>query len=96
MRYNHPGGRVRVTAARVAPDEVAVRATDSGPGIAPELIERLFVPFDRLDVADGPGTGLGMVLARGLTEAMSGTLTVHSTPGRCTSIGVQLPTRGPP
>ncbi|MBC8092823.1 MAG: HAMP domain-containing histidine kinase, partial [Pseudonocardia sp.] len=96
VRYNHAGGRVRVTAASVERDEVAVRVTDSGPGIAPELIERLFVPFDRLDVADGPGTGLGMVLARGLTEAMSGTLTVHSTPGCGTTMEIRLPGRCAP
>lgn len=96
VRYNHAGGRVRVTAASVARDEVAVRVTDSGPGIAPELIERLFVPFDRLDVNDGPGTGLGMVLARGLTEAMSGTLTVHSTPGCGTTMEIRLPGRCAP
>lgn len=96
VRYNHRGGWVRVT-AEPAGACVAVRVADSGPGIAPELIDRLFVPFDRLGAHDGPGTGLGMVLARGLAEAMDGSLLVHSAPGAGTIMEVRLPacTPGP-
>ena len=88
VRYNHSGGWVRVGA-----EPGAVRVTDSGPGIPDELVERLFVPFDRLgaDTGPEPGAGLGMVLARGLAEAMGGSLTVHSEPGRGTTVLVTLP-----
>ncbi|MHA6781200.1 ATP-binding protein [Pseudonocardia saturnea] len=89
VRYNHAGGWVRVDA-----EPGAVRVTDSGPGIPDELVERLFVPFDRLgaDTGPEPGAGLGMVLARGLAEAMGGSLTVDSEPGRGTTVLVALPT----
>ena len=58
--------------------------TDTGPGIAPELHERLFAPFDRLDAdAKGiEGTGLGLALSRGLMEAIGGSLGVDSASGR--------------
>ena len=62
---------------------------DSGPGIAPDLLPRLFTPF-----AVGPGTpglGLGLYLARGIAEAHGGTLTVDSTPGSGTSVRLAFP-----
>jgi hypothetical protein len=57
-----------------------IHITDNGPGISAELLPRLFVPFDRLGVEahDREGTGLGLPLARGLVEAMHGSLTVRS------------------
>jgi signal transduction histidine kinase len=55
------------------------------------MIDRLFVPFDRLDTQDGPGTGLGMVLAKGLATAMNGSLSVDSTLGEGTTVQVLLP-----
>jgi signal transduction histidine kinase len=90
VRYNNRGGRVRVTAAPSAAG-VVISVADSGPGIPADMIDRLFVPFDRLGAREGPGTGLGMVLARGLTEAMDGALTVRSAPGAGTTIDVRLP-----
>jgi PAS domain S-box-containing protein len=90
VRYNRPAGRVRVSAEH-GPGEVVMRVADTGPGVAPELIERMFVPFDRLGVEGGPGAGLGMALARGLTEAMGGSLTVCSTPGAGTTVKVRVP-----
>ncbi|HVL85757.1 MAG TPA: ATP-binding protein [Pseudonocardia sp.] len=95
VRYNHAGGAVLVTAERDAEHEpaagVTVRVSDSGPGIPEELLDRVFVPFDRLGLEDGPGSGLGMVLARGLTEAMGGRLAVHSRPGEGTTVEVWMP-----
>lgn len=92
VRYNHRGGWVRVTAETIGDHDVAVQVVDSGPGIPAAMIDRLFVPFDRLDTQDGPGTGLGMALARGLTSAMDGSLSVRSTPGEGTTMEVRLPT----
>lgn len=93
VRYNRPGGGVRVTAA---PDRAAtvLAVADTGPGIPAHLVERLFVPFDRLgaDTGPEPGAGLGMVLARGLTEAMGGRLVVRSAPGRGTTVEIRLDT----
>ncbi|HEX8219935.1 MAG TPA: GAF domain-containing sensor histidine kinase [Chloroflexia bacterium] len=62
---------------------------DEGPGIAPELMPRLFTRF-----ASGPdsaGLGLGLYLARSIAEAHGGTLTVTSSPGQGTSFQLALP-----
>ena len=64
---------------------------DTGPGIAAEHLGRLFTPFDRLGRDSEEGVGLGLPLARGLTEAMGGTLDVHSEVGAGTTVTVLLP-----
>lgn len=55
---------------------------DTGVGIAPEHIERIFEPFERLETMRGaPGVGLGLTITRLLVDIMGGSLTVESTPG---------------
>ena len=53
--------------------------------------ERVFAPFQRLgDAPSGQGVGLGLAVARGLTEAMAGTLTAEDTPGGGLTMVVSL------
>lgn len=92
IRYNHPGGWVQMTAeAHGLEATIAVR--DSGRGIPDELLDRLFTPFDRLGAEDysEPGAGLGLVLARALTEAMDGRLHIRTAAGAGTTVAVLLP-----
>lgn len=89
VRYNHPGGWVRIGAEPDA-GAVTVAVRDSGPGIAAELLDRLFTPFDRLGSAE-PGVGLGLVVARGLTEAMGGNLCIRTAAGAGTTVCVRVP-----
>lgn len=60
-----------------------LRVIDTGSASLPEDLEELFVPFQRFGDAGGghSGTGLGLAVARGLTEAMGGTLQARRTPG---------------
>lgn len=73
-------------------DRVSLRVTDHGPGVAPGALEAIFQPFQRLgDVPAGDGVGLGLAVARGLSEAMGGTLTAEETPGGGLTLVLDLP-----
>jgi signal transduction histidine kinase len=91
VRFSPSGSTVRIV---TEPRDGCgcIHVIDQGPGIPAELLARLFVPFDRLgaDAGREGGAGLGLVLARRLTEAMGGTLDLDSTVGRGTHITVTL------
>jgi PAS domain S-box-containing protein len=92
IKYNHAGGSVTLTSEEVA-GRLRLRVTDTGPGVAPQLHERLFAPFDRLDAESKgiEGTGLGLALSRGLMEAIGGSLGVESAPGVGSTFWLELP-----
>ncbi len=92
IKYNRPQGRV-VVSTEIVEDMVRISVRDTGLGISPEMVERLFIPFDRLNVESTgiEGTGLGLALSKNLTEAMGGTLSFDSTPGKGSVFTIQLP-----
>jgi len=92
IKYNHPGGTVTLTSDEHA-GRVRLRVTDTGAGVAPELHERLFAPFDRLDAESKgiEGTGLGLALSKGLMEAIGGSIGVESEPGVGSTFWMELP-----
>ncbi len=89
-----PGGQGRLwlsTRRRAAHLEIEV--ADSGCGIAPEQVERVFDPF--FTTRDpGQGTGLGLSLSRQIVESHAGTLTLRSVVGEGTRVIVALPLDG--
>jgi len=91
VRFSPPHSTVCV-ATEEGDGCASIHVSDQGPGIPSELLARLFVPFDRLgaDAGREGGAGLGLVLARRLTEAMNGTLEVSSVVGVGTHITVTL------
>lgn len=103
LRFSSPDTTVTI---RIEPDSgrrpaaASIHVIDQGPGIPDDLLRRLFVPFDRLgaDAGREGGAGLGLVLAKRLTEAMGGTLDLDSTVGDGTHVTITLqepPTESP-
>ena len=93
IKYNRDGGTVAVGCSDATGGMVRVSVTDTGPGIAPERMHRLFAPFDRLDADQSgkAGTGLGLTLSKGLVEAMGGTMGADSTLGGGSTFWFELP-----
>ena len=92
IKYTNPDGQVSVRAGR-EDHEVWIDVGDTGPGIPPEEQERIFAPFYRSNrLARFPqGMGLGLTIARDLTEAHGGSLQVHSVPGDGSHFIIRLP-----
>jgi signal transduction histidine kinase/response regulator RpfG family c-di-GMP phosphodiesterase len=87
-------GTITVTASQGPRDTVCFSVQDTGIGIPPEYQERIFEEFVQVDTPMNrkvKGTGLGLPLARRLSEMMGGTLTVRSTPGEGSTFTVTLP-----
>ena len=93
VRFTPPGGTVVVAATR-QDDRVVVDVRDSGVGIAPEHLPRLFERFYRADASrsrEGGGTGIGLAIARSIVESHGGRITASSEPGRGSSFTFDLP-----
>jgi len=74
--------------------EVSVSVQDTGPGIAPEHLNRIFDRFFRIDQSRSRelgGTGLGLAIARLLAELQGGRIEVDSAPGRGSTFTLWLP-----
>ena len=101
VKYNRAGGHVRWTLAPLWLDGASawcLQIEDDGLGMDPQQLARLFQPFERLGRENSgiEGTGLGLVIARRLVEALGGRITVHSSMGQGTCVQVQLPATAAP
>ena len=94
IKYNRAGGQVRWSLEQAAPGRAALVIEDDGPGLTREQLGRLFQPFERLgkETSGIEGTGLGLIIARKLTEEMGGSLDVSSRPGMGTRVRIEMPT----
>jgi signal transduction histidine kinase len=92
IKYNRPGGTLTIQASTEDQD-VRIDVLDTGRGMTRDELDRLFVPFERLDAAHRgiEGNGLGLAVSKMLAESMEGTIEASSTPGQGSTFTVRLP-----
>jgi signal transduction histidine kinase len=94
VKYGRQGGRIWLSVCHVAGPSIRLEVRDDGPGIRDNDQRLVFERFYRPDTEDtrrAPGTGLGLPIARALTELHGGTIELQSTPGHGTALIVTLP-----
>jgi PAS domain S-box-containing protein len=98
IRYNSPGGTVTVTASVDNSGEMPmalIKVADTGSGIDPEYLPKLFNPFERIgQQKEDQGVGLGLALAKRMIQAMGGSIRVASEPGKGSTFTVEMPAAG--
>ena len=92
LRYSPAGASVSVKATALA-DRATVTVADVGKGVAPSDHARIFEKFERVDVSEPGGNGLGLYIARRLARAMQGDLTIDSAIGEGARFVLSLPTQ---
>jgi two-component system NtrC family sensor kinase len=87
-------GRITVTARLCNENSVEIHVTDTGAGIPPENLSKLFTPFFTTKPA-GKGTGLGLSIVYGIIKLHHGQISVQSQLGQGTTVNITLPIRQP-
>jgi len=93
VRFTPPGGEI-VVAASERDGRVQIRVADTGVGIAPDHLPRVFERFYRVDASrsrDDGGTGIGLAIARSIVEAHGGRIAAQSDPGHGSTFTFDLP-----
>jgi len=92
VKYNRDGGEVTLSCEETLEQRMRIRVIDTGPGIPPDKMKRLFAPFDRLGAEHSgiEGSGLGLALSKRLMEAMGGALGVESVVGGGSTFWLEL------
>lgn len=85
------GGRITLSTATAEDDSLMIEVSDTGIGIAPENVAKIYDPFYTTKGV-GRGTGLGLAVSYGIVQEHSGHMSVESTPGRGTTFRITLPT----
>ncbi|HEX6121209.1 MAG TPA: ATP-binding protein, partial [Dongiaceae bacterium] len=94
VKFTPQGGSVTVAGEAMAGGTLDIRISDSGIGIAEEVIKDLFLPFRQADASISRrfgGSGLGLAISKKLMELHGGEIAVESHPGRGTRVTLRLP-----
>ncbi len=93
VKYNRPGGKISITLTSTE-QRSELLLSNTGPGIAPETLPRVFDRFFRGEAArngEVEGCGLGLSIAQWIVAAHHGTISIDSPPGKLTAVTVRLP-----
>jgi PAS domain S-box-containing protein len=93
VKFNRPGGTATVNFTARPDRTVRIGIADTGIGIAPEKMARLFLPFERCgaESTNIEGSGIGLALSRSIVRALQGEITVESVEGKGSTFWVALP-----
>lgn len=98
IKYNQLGGKVMIKTERIQKNNgdianLRIYIQDTGVGISPENIKKLFNPFERIgaDQTGVEGSGLGLVVVKKLVDAMGGMIGVESMPGTGSTFWIEFP-----
>lgn len=86
-----PGGGTLALGVRETGGQAHIHIADSGVGIAPDILQRIFDPYFSRRADGAEGTGMGLTICKDIVEAHGGTITANSTPGEGTTFTVSLP-----
>jgi two-component system, OmpR family, sensor histidine kinase KdpD len=93
IKFSPPDSTIRLTAA-LAGDSLEVRVSNTGEGVPPNELDRIFDRFYRVQAGRSsgpPGTGLGLAICKGIVEAHGGSIVAQSVPGEETTILFRIP-----
>ena len=93
LKYGGKSVTVLLRAEKTIGNEIQFLVIDDGPGIPPELQEKMFEPFERLNNHAGPieGAGVGLSVAKTLMEQMGGTIGVAKDSGKGLTVYCRFP-----
>jgi signal transduction histidine kinase/ActR/RegA family two-component response regulator len=94
-----PSGGIRLSAQQLGPHQIEISVCDTGIGIAPDQLERIFEEFYQIRgplQADHKGTGLGLPYARRLTHIIGGEMSIESETGQGSTFTIRIPVQSQP
>ena len=94
IKFTNSGGTVEIQVEKIPPSKIVLSVIDTGIGISPDYLNRIFEPFERETThhtSKHTGTGLGLSITQKFVELMGGNITVASTLGKGTVFKMTLP-----
>lgn len=98
IKFTPPGGRIDLSVSKTG-EIVSITVSDTGIGIPPDMIDRVFEPFFQVHAGTTrayPGVGLGLAISRDFAQAMGGDIQLRSTPGQGCAVTIELTSAGTP